>query len=177
MSVVLDTFTSIGATPAGKRAFMSFKGGSGTVAVSSIGMLSLKLHVTDPMKPGGQAEVITYQDLTDDLVASYLLQTNDSLPALITLKCKGFRSGPSEVLQALQNPQTAGGVDPSTFKSRLIITMQTGDERYKEVNYGLKIGSGLKIGMEVVYEYGFSIAHSGEFRRVNANMCSAYCVL
>lgn len=145
---------------------MSFKGGSfsgpftsGTVVVSSITMLSLKLHVTDPTKPGGQGEVITYPDLTDDLVTSYLLQTNDSPPAFITIKSKGFRSGPFEVLQALQNPQTAAGVDPNTFKSRLIITMQTGDERYKEkVNYGLWIGSGLKVGKEVVYEYVSSLS-------------------
>lgn len=47
MSVALDTFTPIGATLAGKRAFMSFKGGSfsgpfgsGRVAVSSLSMLS-----------------------------------------------------------------------------------------------------------------------------------------
>ena len=117
------------------------------------------MHVTEPTKPGGQAETITYQDLTDDLVTSYLLQTNDSPPAFITLKSKGFRSGPFEVLQALQNPQTAVGVNPNTFKSRLIITMQTGDERYKEqVNYGFWMGSGLKIGMEVVYEYVSSLS-------------------
>lgn len=166
MSVALDTITPIGATPAGKRAFMSFKGGSfsgpfgsGTVAVSSLSMLSSQSHVTYPMKPGGQAEVITYPDLTDNLVTSYLLQTNDSPSAFITLKSKGFRSGPPEVLHALQNPQTAAGVDPNTFKSRLIITMQTGDERYKEkVNYGFWIGSGLKIGMEVVYEYVSSLS-------------------
>lgn len=139
---------------------MSFKGGSfcgpfgsGTVEVSSNGMLSSRLHVTDPAKHGGQAEVITYPDLTDDLVTSYLLQSNDSPPAFITLKSKGFRSGPPAVLQALQNPQTAAGVDAGAFRSRLIITMETGDERYKEkVNYGFWVGSGLKIGMEVVYE-------------------------
>lgn len=110
------------------------------------------------MKPGGQAEVITYPDLTDGLVTSYLLRTNDSPPAFITLKSKGFRSGPPEVLQALQNSQAAAGVDPNTFKSRLIITMETGDERYKErLNYGFWLGSGLKIGTEVVYEQVFAM--------------------
>lgn len=104
-------------------------------------------------KPGGQAEVVTYSDLTDDLVTSYLLQTNDEPPAFIALKSKGFRAGPPEVLQALANPATAPNVDPNTYKSRLVITMETGDERYKsEVNYGMWIGSGMKIGMEILYE-------------------------
>ena len=110
------------------------------------------------MKPGGQAEVVTYPDLTDYLITSYLLQTNDEPPAFITLKSKGFRTGPPEILQQLTSPAAAANVDPNTYKSRLVITMKTGDERYKDkLNYGLWIGSGMKIGMEVVYELVHSV--------------------
>lgn len=81
------------------------------------------------------------------------MQINDEPPAFTTLKSKGFHTGPFEVLQKLVNPAMVAGVDPDTYKSRLVITMETGDEKYKDkVNCGLWIGSGMKIGMEVVYE-------------------------
>lgn len=53
----------------------------------------------------------------------------------------------------LADPEQADKVDPNSYKFRLFINMETGDERYKDkVNHGMWVGSGMRKGAEVIYE-------------------------
>lgn len=83
---------------------------------------------------------------------NYLLRTNDESPAFITVQTTGWRTGPREVMQRLFDPDKANSVDPSEYSFRLSITLETGDERYKDmVNSALWIGSGARTGSEGQY--------------------------
>jgi Protein of unknown function (DUF3237) len=46
------------------------------------------------------------------------------------------------------DPDKANGVDPETYKFRLYINMETGDERYKELNQGMWVASGIRRGAQ-----------------------------
>lgn len=71
----------------------------------------------------------------------------------IECKTRGFRTGPPELMRALQDPEKAASVDPRLIQYRVALSMKTTDERYAErVNFGLWIGSCLWRGSEVVYE-------------------------
>lgn len=50
------------------------------------------------------------------------------------------------MLEALADPAKADTVDPTTYKFRLYINMETGDERYDFVNTAMWIGSGVRQG-------------------------------
>lgn len=71
----------------------------------------------------------------------------------IEIRTRGFRTGPKEVLEALQDPARADGVDPASYGFRLFVQMETGDTRYVDkVNYGMWVGSGMRKGSQVIYE-------------------------
>jgi hypothetical protein len=71
----------------------------------------------------------------------------------IEIRTRGFRTGPKDVLEALQDPVQADTIDPSMYTFRLVITMETGDPRYSAtVNQGMWVGSGMRKGAEVIYE-------------------------
>ncbi|KAI1309626.1 hypothetical protein F5Y03DRAFT_67971 [Xylaria venustula] len=83
----------------------------------------------------------------------YLLKTNDTDPAYIEIRTRGFRTGPRNVLEALQDPIRADTVHPSMYAFRLVVAMETGDPRYSAtVNQGMWVGSGMRKGAEVIYE-------------------------
>lgn len=85
--------------------------------------------------------------------ANYILQTSDAQPAFIKVNSRGWRTGPPEVLSQLSVPELADSVDPSQYKFRLFIQLETGDERYAgQINCGMWVGSGMRKGAEVVYE-------------------------
>jgi hypothetical protein len=84
---------------------------------------------------------------------NYILETYDDPPAYIVIKTSGWRNGPAEVLAQLADPEKADSVDPSSYKFRLFLEMETGDARYKDiVNCGMWVGSGMRKGAEVIYE-------------------------
>lgn len=92
-------------------------------------------------------------DSSAHLETNYLLQTHDNPPAYIAIRTRGWRTGPPEVLAQLNIPELADQVDPNSYKFRLFIEMETGDERYREkVNCGMWVGSGMRKGSEVIYE-------------------------
>jgi hypothetical protein len=92
-------------------------------------------------------------DSSAHLETIYLLQTHDNPPAYIAIRTRGWRTGPPEVLAQLNIPELADQVDPNSYKFRLFIEMETGDERYREkVNCGMWVGSGMRKGSEVIYE-------------------------
>jgi len=84
---------------------------------------------------------------------NYMLLTLDNPPAHIMVSTNGWRTGPPEILAQLADPKQADQVDPNSYKFRLFVNMETGDERYREkINRGMWIGSGMRLGNEVVYE-------------------------
>ena len=88
------------------------------------------------------------RDFSTQLAANYLLQTNDEPPAFISVKTSGWRTGPPEILEKLQDPAQADGVNPTSYKFRLNLELESGDDRYSFVNTLLWIGSGCCRGME-----------------------------
>jgi hypothetical protein len=71
----------------------------------------------------------------------------------IEIRTRGYRTGPNEVLEALQDPVRADQVDPSRYSFRLYVSMETGDARYADkVNSGMWIGGGMRKGAQVIYE-------------------------
>lgn len=55
-------------------------------------------------------------------------------------------------MQSLGDASTRDAVDPTTYYFRLMVTMNTGDERYMHVNTSLWIGSARRMNNRVVYE-------------------------
>ena len=80
--------------------------------------------------------------------ANYLLQTNDEVPAFICVKTSGWRTGSKDVLEKLNDPLHADQVNPNTYKFRLNIELESGDDRYNHVNTGMWVGSGCRRGAE-----------------------------
>lgn len=163
MSVTLNPKISVGSTPFGHRNWISFTGGtwsgswgSGIVLVcpdwTSLFAYIAHIHT----QPGGQDSQLITHDGSARLETNYILQTYDSPPAHIVIKTNGWRTGPPEVLAQLADPELADNVDPHSYKMRLFIDMETGDERYRDkINCGMWIGSGMRKGAEVIYEYEF----------------------
>ena len=71
----------------------------------------------------------------------------------IEVRTRGFRTGPKDVLEKLQDPVLADNVDPSEYLFRLYVFMETGDARYTDhVNHAMWVGSGMRKGSQVIYE-------------------------
>ncbi|KAL3422264.1 hypothetical protein PVAG01_06420 [Phlyctema vagabunda] len=142
MSVTLNPRVSLGPVPFGNRNWISFTGGTWSGSWGSGVVL-----------PGGQDSQIIIPDGSAYLDTNYLLQTHDDPPAHIVIKTHGWRTGAPEVLARLADPKLADGVDPRDYKFRIFISMETGDERYRdEVNCGMWVGSGMRKGAEVIYD-------------------------
>lgn len=78
----------------------------------------------------------------------YLLVTADAEPAHIMVRTEGWRTGPPEVLTRLLDPVEGDKVSPDEYRFRIFIRLETGDERYRWVNEGMWIGSGVRRGLE-----------------------------
>ncbi|TGO77891.1 hypothetical protein BELL_0087g00260 [Botrytis elliptica] len=142
MSVSLNPRISVGQTPFGHRNWISFTGGVWSGSWGSGIVL-----------PGGQDSQLIIPDGSARLETNYLLRTHDDPPAHIAIKTHGWRTGPPEVLAQLADPALADQVDPNSYKFRLFIEMETGDERYcSKVNCGMWVGSGMRKGAEVIYD-------------------------
>ncbi|KAK9794232.1 hypothetical protein SCARD494_05809 [Seiridium cardinale] len=144
MSVDLNPKTAVGIVPfGGLRNWISFSGGNWAARWGSGTVL-----------PGGQdSQVVDPDTYVVKMETMYLLKTNDEEPAYIEIRTRGFRTGPKEVLEALQDPVKADSVDPSTYSFRLFVQMETGDKRYADkVNCGMWVGSGMRKGSQVIYD-------------------------
>lgn len=81
----------------------------------------------------------------------YLLVTDDATPAHIMVRTEGWRTGPPAVLERLLDPVEGDKVDPGEYRFRLFVKFETGDERYRWVNEGMWVGSGVRRGLEGEY--------------------------
>ncbi|KIW57153.1 hypothetical protein PV05_05744 [Exophiala xenobiotica] len=102
--------------------------------------------------PGGQDNQLVVKDLATRIDATYLLQTNDDPPAYITAKSRGWRTGPKDVLERLNDPTEADTVPANQYKFRISVELETGDERYAFLNTCLWMGSGCKRIGEIIYD-------------------------
>ncbi|KAL8691084.1 MAG: hypothetical protein Q9218_003611 [Villophora microphyllina] len=137
MSVQLNPKISVGPGIWGQRNWVSFisghwngRWGKGTVV------------------PGGQDSQLIAPDLSTHIDANYLLQTHDHPPAFIAVKMDGWRVGPREILEKLEDPAHIDEIDPKTYSFRVYVHMETGDTRYLHLNTGMWIGSGVRRGTE-----------------------------
>ncbi|KAL8950562.1 MAG: hypothetical protein Q9222_003416 [Ikaeria aurantiellina] len=137
MSVQLNPKISVGPGIWGQRNWVSFisghwngRWGKGTVV------------------PGGQDSQLIAPDLSTHIDANYLLQTHDHPPAFIAVKMDGWRVGPRDILEKLEDPTQIDDVDPKSYSFRVYVHMETGDARYLHLNTGMWIGSGVRRGTE-----------------------------
>ena len=156
MSIQLNPKISVGPGIWGQRNWLSFisghwngRWGKGTVVVSTRSQPPINATATDvPHKPGGQDSQLVAPDLSTHLDLTYLLQTHDHPPAYISVKSEGWRVGPREILEKLEDPAIADEVDPKSYSFRLYVHMETGDPRYLHLNTGMWVGSGVRRGTE-----------------------------
>jgi hypothetical protein len=159
--VQLNPIIPMGEGPWGKRSIVNIKSGqwsatwgAGTVEVSShLSKIVCRILVLISLilaQPGGQDSLLVRPESLHTFVETkYLLRTADEPPAFIAVETSGWRTGPREVMERLQDPERAEGVDPSEYSFKTSIKLETGDERYKDrLNGGLWIGSGARTGDE-----------------------------
>ena len=82
------------------------------------------------------------------LKATYMLQTADDPPAYIIVKTDGWLTGAKDVLDKVIDPTMTRAVNPNTYKYRVHLSMETGDDRYAFLNTLMWIGSGCRRGHE-----------------------------
>lgn len=92
------------------------------------------------------------KDSTTKLQANYILQTVDEPPAFIIVRSEGWLTGAKDVLEKVIDPNMADGVNPGSYKYRVNLSMETGDERYTFLNTLMWIGSGCRRGHEGIYK-------------------------
>ncbi|EGC49871.1 conserved hypothetical protein [Histoplasma capsulatum var. duboisii H88] len=102
--------------------------------------------------PGGQDSQVVVKELSTHIKANYLLQTADDPPAFIVAKTTGWMTGAKDVLEKLSDPSMADSVNPTTYKYRIHIALETGDERYAFVNTVMWVGSGCRRSSEVIFD-------------------------
>ncbi|KAK2804929.1 hypothetical protein FQN50_006439 [Emmonsiellopsis sp. PD_5] len=102
--------------------------------------------------PGGQDSQVVVKELSTHIKANYLLQTGDEPPAFIVVKTTGWLTGAKDVLEKVADPNMADSVNPNTYKYRVNISLETGDERYAFVNTVMWVGSGCRRGTEVIFD-------------------------
>lgn len=88
------------------------------------------------------------KEFITSLRASYMLQTADDPPAYIVVKTNGWLTGSKEVLEKLNDPSVADAVNPGSYKYRVHLSMETGDERYATLNTSMWIASGCRRSQE-----------------------------
>ncbi|WEW61434.1 hypothetical protein PRK78_006924 [Emydomyces testavorans] len=141
MSLKLNPTLSVGQGIWGQRDWITFVGGqwAGRWAKGIV-------------LPGGQDSQVTVKELATSIRSTFLLQTADEPPAYIAVKTNGWLTGAKEVLEKLQDPTVADSINPSTYKYRVNISMESGDERYSFVNTVMWVGSGCRRGAEVIFD-------------------------
>lgn len=158
MSIKLNPAIPVGQGSFGHRNWVSFIGGQwagrwgkGSVIVSIL--LFIRPTLLTFFQPGGQDSQLIVKDLATQVSARYLLQTNDDPPAFITVNQSGWRTGEKAILEKLEDPTQADTINPNTYKFRLNVELETGDERYAFLNSCMWVGSGCRRGAEGVFKF------------------------
>jgi hypothetical protein len=154
MSIKLNPKIAIGNSLWGSRDWLSFVGGQwagrwgkGIILVCGVPWLFLDVSLIN-YQPGGQDSQVTVKELATSISASYVLQTADEPAAYIIVRTSGWLTGAKDVLEKLGDANIADSINPSTYKYRINLTMETGDERYAFANTVMWVGSGCRRGHE-----------------------------
>jgi hypothetical protein len=91
---------------------------------------------------------VVVKELATSIKSHYLLQTAEDPPAYIAVKSTGWLTGAKEVLEKVADPSVADTINPNSYKYRITLTMETGDERYQFLNTAMWVGSGCRRGSE-----------------------------
>lgn len=102
--------------------------------------------------PSGQDTQTTVKDTATRIDARYLMQTLEEPPALIICKMTGWLTGERDVMERLQDPVAADNVAAHRYRLRVTMELETGDERYQDLNTGIWMASGCRRGAEIVYD-------------------------
>ncbi|KAJ9210805.1 hypothetical protein DTO166G4_7576 [Paecilomyces variotii] len=141
MSIKLNPKVSVGAGIWGQRDWITFIGGQWAGRWGKGVVL-----------PGGQDSQVVVKELATSIKANYMLQTADEPPAFIVVKTSGWLTGAKDVLEKLADPNVADTINPNTYKYRINLSMETGDERYAFVNTLMWIGSCCRRGHEIIFD-------------------------
>lgn len=155
MSIKMNPKVPVGQSVWGHRDWVSFIGGQwagrwgkGIVLVSLVHAICSTQPHTNGFQPGGQDSQIVTKDSVTKLFASFILQTADDPPAYIIIKTDGWLTGPKELLDKVNDTNMADGLNPNSYKYRVYLSMETGDERYQFLNTLMWIASGCRRGHE-----------------------------
>ncbi|KAK4144862.1 uncharacterized protein C8A04DRAFT_11142 [Dichotomopilus funicola] len=102
--------------------------------------------------PGGQDIQLAPKDSATRIDSTYLMQTSDDQPALIVCKMSGWLTGERDVMERLQDPVAADNVAAGRYRLRVTMQLETGDERYQDLNTAMWLCSGCRRGAEIVYD-------------------------
>ncbi|KAI5305036.1 hypothetical protein KEM56_005462 [Ascosphaera pollenicola] len=141
MSIKLQSCVAVGSSPWGHRDWVSSLGGQWA------GRWGKGLIL-----PGGSDSQTVTKDLSTSVNANYIFQTTEEPPAFIIVRLKGWLTGAKETLEKVQDPSVADTVNPSTYKYRVSIELETGDERFAFVNNLMWIGTGCRRANEVIFD-------------------------
>ncbi|GLI77827.1 hypothetical protein PoHVEF18_006121 [Penicillium ochrochloron] len=141
MSIKMNPKVTVGQSIWGGREWVSFLGGQWAGRWGKGIVL-----------PGGQDTQIVTKDFTTNLRASYMLQTADEPPAYVIVRAEGWLTGAKDVLEKVNDSAMADGINPSSYKYRINLSMETGDERYTFLNTLMWVGSGCRRGQEVIFD-------------------------
>jgi hypothetical protein len=118
----------LGETPQGRRRIIGITGGRFSGAKLSGRVL-----------PGGADWQVIRADGVADLDARYTLETDDG--ALIYVRNRGYRHGPSDILEKLAAGEV---VDPARYYMRTTPLFETGDPRYAWLNRMICVATGAR---------------------------------
>ncbi|KAJ5772327.1 hypothetical protein N7520_002856 [Penicillium odoratum] len=141
MSIKMNPKVPVGQSIWGHREWVSFVGGQWAGRWGKGIVL-----------PGGQDTQIVTKDQNTHLRANYLLQTAEEPPAFIVVKAEGWLTGAKDVLEKVNDQGQADGINPGSYKYRINLSMETGDERFTFLNTLMWIGSGCRRGQEVIFD-------------------------
>lgn len=86
---------------------------------------------------------------------------------------KGWLTGAKEILEKVQDPSVADTVNPSTYKYRVSIELETGDERFAFVNNLMWVGTGCRRANEGEFTFTPFSLYLPEFD-VNSTRLQSY---
>ncbi|KAL1992815.1 hypothetical protein VTN49DRAFT_3571 [Thermomyces lanuginosus] len=141
MSIKVNPRVSVGNSLVGQRDWVTFVGGQWAGRWAKGVVL-----------PGGQDSQLVVKEGSTRIDANYVLQTADEQPAYIVVKTQGWLTGSKDVLDKLNDPNVVDTINPSTYKYRVTLSMETGDERYAFVNTLVWVGSGCRRNQETIID-------------------------
>ncbi|EGS18975.1 uncharacterized protein CTHT_0055930 [Thermochaetoides thermophila DSM 1495] len=141
ISIKVKPKLNIGPSPSGRQSWIPCIGGQWAGRWGKGTILS-----------GGHDIQTSVKDTATRIDAQFLLQTNDEHPAQIVLTMKGWLTAERDVMERLQDPVAADNVVAHRYRLRVTLQLETGDERYADVNTGVWVGSGCRRGGEIVYD-------------------------